>query len=376
MSLDIRDFDTMVDETLQRIVNANIGITNTIPGSVIRTIIESLLAETDIQNYTISQIYKAMNIDTAAGSDLDAVVAILGITRKQATYAEGTVVFGRSDIYDTDIAIQYAQMISTRQNGNSGTTYEFIVIDDDAKLKAGDLQAHVHVRATEPGSIFLPANTITIMNTPIIGIEYVTNIAEFNGGMDQETDDELRARAKQALAGLGKGTNAALRSVLLEIAGVIDAIVLDINRGVGTADIIVITADIPPSTALQNRINEAISITKSAGIDVGIIYPTMNIQNISITLTDAINGIEISDDYIDKAGNAAMDYCSGLSVGDTLIISQLERAIGNAIDNPDIDIVTIVPNTNIIPSSVEVIRSGVITINGEVWDGQSNRSIE
>ena len=43
MALVIREFETMVDETLQRIVNANIGITNIIPGSVIRTIIESLL---------------------------------------------------------------------------------------------------------------------------------------------------------------------------------------------------------------------------------------------------------------------------------------------------------------------------------------------
>ena len=85
MALVIREFETMVDETLQRIVDANIGITNILPGSVIRTIIEAIMAETDIQNYTIDQIYKAMNIDTSTGSDLDALVTILGISRKQAT---------------------------------------------------------------------------------------------------------------------------------------------------------------------------------------------------------------------------------------------------------------------------------------------------
>lgn len=368
MPLVIREFETMVDETLQRIVDANIGITNTIPGSVIRTIIESLLAEVDIQNYTIDQIYKAMNIDTATGSDLDAIVAILGVVRKQATYAEGTVVFGRSDIYTTDIAIQYAQMVSTKQNNNGNMSYEFIVIDNDAKLKAGNLQTTVNVRATIPGNIFLPIGSINIMNTPIIGIEYVTNIVEFIGGSNEETDDELRERAKQALAGLGKGTNIALRSALLDLDGVVDAIVMDVNRGVGTADIVVITNELPPSTALASEIDYTIGITKAAGIDIQAIYPTIKVQNIAVTIRN-MTGTGLTQDTINNAANAIVDYCSNLSVGDILIISQLERAIGNAINNIDIDITVTTPNANITPTSTEVIRNGTITINGVVWNG-------
>lgn len=368
MPLIMREFETMVDETLQRIVNANIGITNTIPGSVIRTIIESLLAEVDIQNYTIDQIYKAMNIDTATGKDLDAIVAILGVIRKPATYAEGTVVFGRSDVYVSDIAIQYAQMVSTKQNNNTnGSILEFIVTDDDARLPAGELQTTVNIRAIEPGSIYLPVNTITVMNTPIIGIEYVTNDIEFYGGTDQETDDELRYRAKQALAGLGKGTSTALRSALIDLTGVIDAIVLDMNRGVGTADIIMITSEIPPTTALQNEINDVIDITKAAGIDIDVIYPTIVAQNVIVTITNT-TGASLTQDAINNAGKAIIEYCGSLSVGDTLIISQLERAIGNAINNPDIDTIVTTPNTNITPANTEVIRHGTITINGVVWN--------
>lgn len=368
MALVIRDFETMVNETLQRIVDANIGITNTIPGSVIRTIIEALLAEVDIQNYTIDQVYKAMNIDTATGSDLDSIVAILGVVRKQATYAEGTVVFGRSDAYATDIAIQYAQMISTRQNNNGSTSYEFIVVDDDAKLKAGELQTAVNVRATTPGSMFLPIGTITIMNTPIVGIEYVTNLVEFIGGTDQETDDELRERAKQSLAGLGKGTSTALRSALLELDGVVDAIVMDVNRGVGTADIVVITSELPPSDALASEIDYTIGITKAAGIDVQAIYPTIKTQNITVTITD-LAGDTLTDESISRAYNAIINYCNSLSVGDILIISQIERAIGNAINDTDVDVVVTTPGANVVPISTEVIRCGTVTINGTVRDG-------
>ena len=362
-----REFETMIDETLSRIVNANIGITNIMPGSVIRTIVEALLAEVDIQNYTINQIYRAMNIDTATGSDLDAIVAILGVTRKQSTYAEGTVVFGRSDIYDTDIAIQYAQMVSTKYN-NNGETYEFIVIDDNAKLVAGELQTTVNIRATKPGNIYLPSNTITIMNTPIIGIEYVTNIVEFYGGTNQETDEELRIRAKDALAGLGKGTSTALRNALLELPGVVDAIVIDLSRGVGTADIVVVTDTIPPPIALQNEIADVTSRTKSAGINIDIVYPTILYKDIAVTITD-INSVKISDKIINGAANAILSYCGTLSIGDTLIISQLERFIGNAINELDIDVVVTTPNSNIIPTSTQVIRCGNITINGVVWNG-------
>lgn len=370
MSLVTREFETMVDETLQRIVNANIGITNVMPGSVIRTIIESILAEVDIQNYTVNQIYKAMSIDTAEGEDLDAIVAILGITRKPATYATGKITFGRSDVYDSDIAIQYAQTISTKQDNNSGKVIEFIVTDENAYLQAGKLETDVNIRATEPGSMYVPPNTIIIMNTSIIGIEYVTNKFEFTGGTDKESDDDLRVRAKQALAGLGKGTSSAIRSALLEIVGVVDAIPVDVSRGVGTADMIIITNEIPPSTELQNKINYAIEITKSAGIDIGVIYPTINTQNITVTLINVTNDSQAnSDEYRNAAGKAIADYCNELSVGDILIVSQLERAIGNAINNIDIDVVVSVPSKNIIPSSTEVIRSGIITINGVVWNG-------
>lgn len=361
----VREFETMVDETLQRIVNSNIGITNIYPGSVVRTLVEAILAEVDIQNYSIDQLYKAMNIDTATGDDLDAIVSVLGVTRKSATYAEGTVVFGRSEIYQTDIAIQYAQIISTRQDPN-GNIREFIVIEDGAKLPAGELQTTVRIRAIEPGSIYLPTNAITIMNTPIIGIEYVTNNTEFLGGSDRETDEELRIRAKQALAGLGKGTNTAIRSAIIGINGVIDAVPLDMNRGVGTADFVVITNDMPPSDALKNTIDDAISITKAAGVDVIAIYPTINSQNIVVTIVDT-TGLSVSDNDINKAGNAILEYCNSLSIGDIFIISQLERSIGNAIGNADIDVVVQTPSSNIIPTSTEVIRCNTITINGVVW---------
>ena len=77
----------------------------------------------------------------------------------------------------------------------------------------------------------------------------------------------------------------------------------------------------------------------------------------------------MAQDIMNNTANAIINYCNSLSVGDILIISQLERTIGNIINNADIDVIVTTPNTNIVPTSTEVIRNGTITINGAVWNG-------
>jgi len=70
-------------------------ITDTAPGSVARTIIESISREMEYLNELISQAYDSGFIDTASGDSLDLVVALLGIRRKPPQPANGSVTFGR-----------------------------------------------------------------------------------------------------------------------------------------------------------------------------------------------------------------------------------------------------------------------------------------
>ena len=70
-------------------------ITDTAPGSVARTLIESISREIEYLNELVSQAYDAGFIDTASGDSLDLVVALLGIRRKPPQPASGNVTFGR-----------------------------------------------------------------------------------------------------------------------------------------------------------------------------------------------------------------------------------------------------------------------------------------
>jgi uncharacterized phage protein gp47/JayE len=77
-------------------LDAPSDITDINPGSVIRTIVESVALEMDFLYAQMNQVYISGFIDTATGKSLDLVVSLLGITRKPAGYATGEVTFGRA----------------------------------------------------------------------------------------------------------------------------------------------------------------------------------------------------------------------------------------------------------------------------------------
>ena len=60
MAIQVKEFDTMVNDVLRRITNST-KISNINPGSVMRTIVEAILAEQDIQYYQISNPDQPLN---------------------------------------------------------------------------------------------------------------------------------------------------------------------------------------------------------------------------------------------------------------------------------------------------------------------------
>jgi len=72
-----------------------VEVTDTSPGSVVRTLLEAVGREIEYLNLLIEQAYYSGFIDTASGESLDLVVAVLGIRRKPPQPASGYVTFGR-----------------------------------------------------------------------------------------------------------------------------------------------------------------------------------------------------------------------------------------------------------------------------------------
>ncbi len=176
-------------------------------GSVTRTLSEAIGREIATVYQQINLAYLAGFIDTATGTSLDLVVSILGVERRTKDFAVGLVTFFRDQAVQGNITISEGTALATSKGDVVFETTQL------RTLQRGQARIDIPVRASDgfKGDVgIVPAGSITRLSQGIAGIGGVNNFeATFLGGED-ESDDELRARAKAALFAVSKGTLGAL----------------------------------------------------------------------------------------------------------------------------------------------------------------------
>jgi hypothetical protein len=176
-------------------------------GSVTRTICEAIAREIATVYQQINLAYESGFVDTAKGRSLDFVVSILGITRKTKEFAVGLVTFFRAADSDGNITIPQGTELSTAKG-------EVIFEATEPRtLQRGQARIDVPVRAGEKfkGEVGkVDAGKITTILQVIEGIDRISNFEPTFLAAQDESDEELRLRAKAALRGLSKGTIVAL----------------------------------------------------------------------------------------------------------------------------------------------------------------------
>lgn len=181
-------------------------------GSVTRTLGEAIAREIAVIYEQINQAYLAGFVDTATGKSLDLVVAILGLTRQTKDYAIGQVTFFRDPAVEGNLVITEGTAVRTAKDVRFQTT-------QPRTLQRGQVRMDTPIRAAEAfkgAAGKVDAGAINQLVQPIAGISRVTNLEATFLGAEDESDAELRLRAKAALRALGKGTLAALARVIAE----------------------------------------------------------------------------------------------------------------------------------------------------------------
>lgn len=174
-------------------------------GSVTRTLAESISRETAVVYEQINLAYQSGFIDSAAGKSLDFVVAILDVIRKTAEFAAGDVTFFRDAGIAGSITVNAGVKVTT---SDGAVTFETTNL---RTLQPGQSRINVPVRAVVGGDEGLvDANEITQLLQPIAGIDRIANLDPTRRPASDETDEELRKRAKAKLRGLNLCTVAAL----------------------------------------------------------------------------------------------------------------------------------------------------------------------
>jgi Baseplate J-like protein len=180
-------------------------------GSVTRTLSEAIGREIATVYQQILETYKAAFLETAEGRSLELVVAILDISRKTGELAEGLVTFFGDPAASGSVTIPAGTEVLADQ-----ATFETTEL---RTLQRGQARIDVPVRAAEPfrgaAGVVTPG-AINRLAQPINGIVRLGNADPTVLGGPDETDEQLRDRARVALRGLGKATMDALLRVIRE----------------------------------------------------------------------------------------------------------------------------------------------------------------
>lgn len=196
----------------------------------------------------------------------------------------------------------YAAGFTISFQGASGKQEQPLIVLDESTLSSagpavtvtitettpGENQAETLLTAIATGPTIAPAGSLSVIDNPVAGLASVINVLDAVVGRNAEADNEFRLRRSQTLQVAGAGTIPAIRSRLLNLLGVTDAIIFENDSQIVDSD------GRPPKSyeaivggGEQQAILDLLWETKPAGIKtVGSISgPVVDSQGQSQTLS-------------------------------------------------------------------------------------------
>ncbi len=238
--------------------NSRAALTDIYPGSVLRTISETIALEIARLYAQLEAVYDAGFIDSAAGSALDRVVALLDVQRITGNHPVGMVLFTRAASSRGVISIPAGTRISTEDGKIEYETTETVT------LLVGQQTVRARAQDVEPDNTGIEAGLLIVLPVPIAGIGSVTNPEATSITAQAESDDELRQRSKSFLAGSERATVGALKHAI-ERQGV-SAEIIENSATPGIIQVNTFSDNLSPE--LEARIKAAIADARPAGVFV------------------------------------------------------------------------------------------------------------
>ncbi|MGL4560874.1 MAG: baseplate J/gp47 family protein [Brevinema sp.] len=262
-------------------------ITNFKTGGVLRLFIEVVALFLSRIYEEIEKATSQLFVHTSTGKILEQHAEELGITRYESTKTFGKLTLYR-EATENNITIPPDKIFSTYVD-NSGKIFRFKSIATTIFPK-GKKSIEIAIIAEDVGKAYNVAeNTIVEIITPISGIDRVNNnsgwITVF--GRNQESDESLRSRCLLVWKSINGANSDAYISWAKSVVGVSKVKILDVFRGLGTVDILILGENNAiPSTEIIDQITTIIQQNKPIGSDILVKSPT--IINIDLDITVAI----------------------------------------------------------------------------------------
>lgn len=313
-----------------------------------------------------AQAFKDTFLDGAEGDALTTLVDDhLNLQRQPATQAQATVQFSRPSAGGGEPAgtIAAGTTVATAFTPD-GEEVQFTT-DVGLAFGLGELgPKSVAVTAADTGRDGnVGANEIVrVIDAPGFDPTFnVDNSAVAAGGNEEESDEDLRERARSFFLTLRRGTLDSLEFGALTVATVRVARATE-DTATGLVTLTVSDSDGNSTAQMRSDAEIAIEAFRCAGSNVTVAGGTQLTTDITVTIAQASPGFDVSAASADIE-DAISGRMERLRPDETLFLDSLIAAI-IAVDPDNIfDVTFTLPIADVVPGAGQVIRAGVITIS-------------
>ncbi len=337
MTLPVQSFASLVQQMAASVQGTSAQLIDLTVGSVLRAILEASASVALWLQWLILQVLSSTRAATCIGADLDSWMADFSLVRLPATFANGMTTFGRitggivatvpvgATVMSEDFSIQFAvipQPSNSAWNGSNGYS-----------IGSDDLSIDVPVQAIVAGGAGnVQALAISVLASPIAGVDQVANANPLSGGSDAESDASLRARFALYINSRSLATSSAIQYAVLSVrsglrCAVLENQTLEGSPRLGNFCVVVDDGTGAPSADLLSAVQSAVDEVRPISSTYCVVGPVA--LSVAVELTIETNNPPTHLVVSQNVQAAILDWIVTLPIGGTLAISKLD-AIAHA----------------------------------------------
>ncbi|MGF9909494.1 baseplate J/gp47 family protein [Brevibacillus porteri] len=278
------------DELTQKFVEYIVGPNRTIEDLQNQWLIKHLILGLREAAYMIvvvlKFVYDNLTAVTATGEKLEELGDEYDVKKKAASKAIYSITLGKSSPVSTETPVPDNFLVTTTPVGSDPPVQYRVIPGQVKKIPYGGTSVNdVLVECVEEGELGnVPAGAINLVAQA--GFDFVTDAVVYKSGTDIEDDEVYRQRILDRKRNPGKGgTESDYKLWAESVNGVVSALVIPLNRGNGTVDIVITGVNGLPDQTVINECQSFIDTKTPAGMADGgvkVLAPTPVSVNVTI----------------------------------------------------------------------------------------------
>lgn len=298
-----------------------------------------------------------LSLSTANGEALDRwVFDRYQITRKEASAAVVTLTLSRTNT-TPGFTIPAGSSFGTATGVNFTTATDVAFADG----QIGPLSVLATAEQTGTAGNVEAATVTQVISALVDSSVIVTNAEAATGGNEQETDDELRSRARDFFTNARRGTRTAIEFGALEVARVSQATAAETFEETTGLPGYRVTLNISDSDgqaneALAGEVEESLDEYRALGVPVLVVPAVPQYVQISATGLLFEAGANTAS-VLDEAANRVLALVNGIAPGDTLRRADVLSTLSGTTQLIVPDGALTEPAGDLVPSTGTVIRT-------------------